>query len=41
MVAWSLTEQVALGAFAAMWLYQVYFYMRYILAAVRLTKAKK
>ena len=41
MVAWSLTEQVVLGAFAAMWLYQMYFYFRYILAAVRRTKAKR
>ena len=40
-MAWSLTEQVVLGAFAAMWLYQVYFYFRYILAAVRRTKTKK
>ena len=41
MVAWSLTEQVVLGAFAAMWVYQMYFYFRYILAAVRRTKAKR
>ena len=41
MVAWSLTEQMVLGAFAAMWVYQMYFYFRYILAAVRRTKAKK
>ena len=36
---WPLIEQVLLGVFAAMWLYQVYFYLRYILAAVRRTKA--
>ena len=35
---WTLTEQVALGVFAVMWLYQLYFWMRYILAAVRRTK---
>lgn len=37
---WSLTEQVVLGIFAAAWLYQLYFYLRYILAAVRRTKPK-
>lgn len=35
---WTLTEQVVLGVFAVMWLYQLYFWMRYILAAVRRTK---
>ncbi|MBP5659366.1 MAG: glycosyltransferase [Paludibacteraceae bacterium] len=35
---WTLTEQVALGVFVVMWLYQLYFWMRYILAAVRRTK---
>ena len=34
---WTLTEQVVLGVFAVMWLYQLYFWMRYILAAVRRT----
>ena len=29
---------VLVGTFAAMWLYQVYFYLRYILAAVRRTR---
>ena len=38
---WSLTEQVVLGIFAAMFLYQVYFYLRYILAAVLRTKPRK
>ena len=37
---WSLTEQVVLGIFAAMFLYQVYFYLRYILAAVLRTKSQ-
>lgn len=41
MSEWSLTEQVLLGVFAAMWLYQVYFYLRYILTAVRRTKPKE
>ena len=35
---WSLTEQVLLCVVAAMWLYQMYFYLRYILAAVRRTR---
>ncbi len=35
---WSLTEQVLLCVVAAMWLYQMYFYLRYILAAVRCTR---
>ena len=39
MSEWSLIKQVLLGVFAAMWLYQMYFYFRYILAAVRRTKA--
>ena len=39
MSEWTLTEQVLLGVFAAMWLYQLYFYLRYILAAVRRTRA--
>ncbi len=38
---WSLTEQVVLGIFAATFLYQVYFYLRYILAAVLRTKPRK
>ena len=38
---WSLTEQVVLGIFAATFLYQVYFYLRYILAAVLRTKPSK
>lgn len=37
---WSLTEQVVLGIFAATFLYQVYFYLRYILAAVLRTKPR-
>ena len=40
MSEWTLTEQVLLGVLAAMWLYQLYFYLRYILAAVRRTKPK-
>lgn len=35
-----MTEQVVLGVFAAMWLYQLYFYMRYILAAVLRTRPR-
>lgn len=35
---WSLTEKVLLCVVAAMWLYQMYFYLRYILAAVRRTR---
>jgi len=38
MSEWTLTEQVLLGVFAVMWLYQLYFWMRYILAAVRRTR---
>ena len=34
---WSLIEQVTLGVMAVAWLYQLYFYLRYILAAVRRT----
>ena len=37
---WTLIEQITLGIFALAWLYQVYFYLRYILAAVRRTKPK-
>lgn len=37
---WTLTEQVVLGVFAAVWLYQLYFWMRYILVAVRRTKQR-
>ena len=40
MSEWTLTEQVLLGVLAAMWLYQLYFYLRYILAAVRRTKPR-
>lgn len=40
MSEWSLIEQVTLGVFAVMWLYQLYFWMRYILAAVRRTKPR-
>ena len=40
MSEWSLTEQVLLGILAAAWLYQLYYYLRYILAAVRRTKSK-
>ena len=40
MSEWSLTEEVLLGVLAVAWLYQVYYYLRYILAAVRRTKAK-
>lgn len=40
MSEWTLTEQVLLGVFTAMWLYQLYFWMRYILAAVRRTKPR-
>ena len=36
---WSLIEQIVLGVFAVAWLYQLYFYLRYILAAVRRTKS--
>ena len=36
--SWTLTEQVLLGVMAAVWLYQLYFYFRFILAAVRRTK---
>ena len=35
---WTLTEQITLGIFALAWLYQLYFYLRYILAAVRRTR---
>ena len=38
---WSMTQQVVLGIFAATFLYQVYFYLRYILAAVLRTKPRK
>ena len=38
MSEWSLTEQVLLGVLAAAWLYQAYYYLRYILAAVRRTR---
>ena len=40
MLEWSLTEQVLLGIFAAMWLYQMYFYLRYMLAAARATRSR-
>ena len=40
MSEWTLIEQVTLGVFAVMWLYQLYFWMRYILAAVRRTKTR-
>lgn len=40
MSEWSLTEQVLLGVLAAAWLYQAYYYLRYILAAVRRTRVK-
>lgn len=40
MSEWSLIEQVALGVMAVAWLYQLYFYLRYILAAVRWTKPR-
>lgn len=33
-----MTEQIVLYIFAAAWLYQLYFYLRYILAAVRRTR---
>ena len=36
-----MAEQIVLYIFAAVWLYQLYFYLRYILAAVRRTKPKK
>ena len=36
-----MTQQVVLGIFAATFLYQVYFYLRYILAAVLRTKPRK
>ena len=35
---WTLIEQITLGIFALAWLYQVYFYLRYILATVRRTR---
>lgn len=35
-----MTEQVLLGVLAAAWLYQAYYYLRYILAAVRRTRVK-
>lgn len=38
---WSLTQQILLAVFALMWLYQLYFYLRYILAAVRRTRRTK
>lgn len=38
---WSLTEQVLLGVFAAMWMYQLYFYLRYMLAAARATRTRR
>lgn len=41
MFEWSLTEQVLLGVFGVMWLYQWYFYMRYMLAAARATRQRK
>lgn len=37
---WTLTEQVLLGVLCAAWLYQLYFYLRFILAAVLRTKPR-
>lgn len=38
MTTWTLTQQVLLGVMAVAWLYQMYYYLRYILAAVRRTR---
>lgn len=41
MFEWSLTEQVLLGILAVVWLYQLYFYLRYMLAAARAARPAK